>query len=76
MGANDVPGAQCRCWTPFPDGTMTVGRRRNGVVVTASSSRRRVARDDHQRHRAAVAVARPAAAAREANEGIPPAAGE
>jgi hypothetical protein len=38
------------------------------VVVTALSSRHQVARDDHQRHRAAVAVARPAAAAQEAKE--------
>jgi len=53
---------------------MAVGRHRH-VVVTASSLRRRVARDDHQRSRAAVAVARPVAAAREVKEGIPPAAG-
>ena len=55
--------------------TMTVGRRRHGVV-TASSSRRWVARDNHQRRRAAIAVARPVAAAREAKEGLPLAAGE
>ena len=42
----------------------------------ASSLRLRVDRDERQRRRAAVAVARPAAAAREAKEGLPPAAGE
>jgi hypothetical protein len=34
------------------------------------------ARDEHQRQHAAVAVARPAAAAREVKEGLTPAAGE
>jgi len=42
----------------------------------ASSLGRRVARDERQRCRAAVAVAGLAAAAREAKEGLPPAAGE
>jgi len=42
----------------------------------ASSLRLRVDRDERQRRRAAVAIARPAAAAQEAKEGLPPAAGE
>ncbi len=46
------------------------------VYATASSSWRRVARDERQRRRATVAVTRPAAAAREAKEGLPPAARE
>jgi len=51
--------------------TMKVGCCRHGVVIAAP-----VDRDERQRCRAAVAVARPAAAAREAKEGLPPAAGE
>jgi hypothetical protein len=41
-----------------------------------SSLRRRVARGERQRRRAAIAVAGLAVAAREAKEGLPPAAGE
>ncbi len=48
--------------------TGKVGRRRRGTGGRA--------RDERQRRRAAVAVARPVAAAREAKEGLLPAAEE